>query len=220
MPCAGGLFNFKAGSTAYSLKVLDYDRLPLFAVAQDNRLLNEFAFYCLKRLHKLQNFGALRLTCNDPDGIRAHFAQEYPAVAATGSLPAVPDAYCYSKELIAYMMAMVSTVAYAKTGDTRITGVMDEEYTAALRRFRGMSNLAFNDYIVRRMAAYIERWPVHAKPAAARAPATAPEAGSEAMGGGDAADDDDGFILKASDDDEPAATPPGTQSAGEGGPGA
>ena len=65
MPRAGGLFNFKHTATAYSIKAEDYDSLPLFAVDQNNRVLNEFGFYCLKRLHKLQNFGALKVTCND-----------------------------------------------------------------------------------------------------------------------------------------------------------
>ncbi len=36
--------------------------------------------------------------------------------------------YAYSKELISCMMAMLSTVAYSKNGDTRLTGVMDEKY--------------------------------------------------------------------------------------------
>ena len=215
MPCAGGAFNFRAASTVHSLKPEDYATLPLFAADQNNRVLNEFAFYCLKRVHKLQNFGALRLACNDPAGVRAHFAQKYPAIAATGNLPEIPETYAYSKELIAYMKAMLSTVAYAKTGDTRITGVMVEEYTAALRLFRGMSSEAFNDYVVRRMAAYIEAWPVDTKPVAAAATTNAANQG----GGGDggvAADDDDGIILKASDDEE-ETPPPATQSGGDGG---
>ncbi len=89
---AGGLFNFKATSTSYNLKAENYDHLPLFAVAQDNRLLNEFAFYCLKRRHKLrlQNFWALKLACNDSAGVRAHFSQKYTAISATGNLPDIP----------------------------------------------------------------------------------------------------------------------------------
>ena len=74
MPRAGGLFNFKHTATAYSILPEDYNRLPLFAVDQNNRVLNEFAFYCLKRLHKLQNFGNLKVTCNDTAGVQAHFA--------------------------------------------------------------------------------------------------------------------------------------------------
>ena len=53
-------------------------------------------------------------------------------------------------------MAILSTVAYHKSGDPRITGVMDEAYAAALSLFRGMTAQAFNDYIVRRMATYLE----------------------------------------------------------------
>ena len=52
-------------------------------------------------------------------------------------------------------MAILSTVAYHKSGDPRITGVMDEAYAAALSLFRGMTAKAFNDYIVRRMATYL-----------------------------------------------------------------
>ena len=99
MPRAGGLFNFKHTATAYSIKAEDYDRLPLFAVDQNNRVLNEFGFYCLKRLHKLQNFGALKVTCNDTAGVQAHFAQKYEPIAATATLPEVPETYFYSKEL-------------------------------------------------------------------------------------------------------------------------
>ena len=151
MPRAGGLFNFKHTATAYSILPEDYNRLPLFAVDQNNRVLNEFAFYCLKRLDKLQNFGARKLTCNDDAGVRAHFAQKYAAIPATATLPAVPESYWYSKELVAYIMAILSTVAYHKSGDPRITGVMDEAYAEALSLFRGMTAQAFNDYIVRRM---------------------------------------------------------------------
>jgi hypothetical protein len=85
---------------------------------------------------------------------------------------------------------------------------MDGEYTAALRLFRGMSSEAFNDYIVRWMTAYIESWPVDAKPVAAPAPAAATNAATEGgSGGGEAADDDDGIVLKASDDEEETAPP-------------
>ena len=224
MPCAGGLFNFRAGSAAYSLKPEDYDRLPLFAVVNDNRLLNEFAFYCLKRLDKLQNFGARKLTCNDDAGVRAHFAQKYAAIPATATLPAVPESYWYSKELVAYIMAILSTVAYHKSGDPRITGVMDEAYAAALKLFRGMTAQAFNDYIVRRMATYLESWPVDVKPAPAAelAPAAAPDGGGGGGDGGEAEGDDDGVMLAASDNEEPTeeeAPPPGTQASIEGAPG-
>jgi hypothetical protein len=213
MPCAGGLFNFKAGSIHYSLLKDDYPRLPLFSEARDNRLLNEFAFYCLKRLHELQNFAALKLTCND---VEAHFAQMYSPIAATGNLQQVPETYFYSKELVAYLTAMLSTVPYFKTGDSRITGVMDEQYTAALHRLRGMNDKAFNDYIVRRMTAYIARWPVEAKAAALAAPEAPAEGGG---GGGDAADVEEGFVLTASDDDEEEEpAPPAFR--GDGGTGA
>ena len=57
--------------------------------------------------------------------------------------------------MVAYIMAILSTVAYHKTSDPRITGVMDEAYAAALSLFRGMTAQAFNAYIVRRMAAYL-----------------------------------------------------------------
>ena len=95
------------------------------------------------------------ITCNDSAGVRAHFAQKYAAIPATATLPAVPETYWYSKELVAYIMAILSTVAYHKTSDPRITGVMDEAYAAALSLFRGMTAQAFNAYIVRRMAAYL-----------------------------------------------------------------
>ena len=96
------------------------------------------------------------ITCNDDAGVRAHFAQKYAAIPATATLPAVPESYWYSKELVAYIMAILSTVAYHKSGDPRITGVMDEAYAAALSLFRGMTAQAFNDYIVRRMATFLE----------------------------------------------------------------
>ena len=104
------------------------------------------------------------ITCNDDAGVRAHFAQKYAAIPATATLPAVPESYWYSKELVAYIMAILSTVAYHKSGDPRITGVMDEAYAEALSLFRGMTAQAFNDYIVRRMALYLESWPVDVKP--------------------------------------------------------
>ena len=52
--------------------------------------------------------------CNDSAGVRAHFAQKYAAaIPATATLPAVPaETYWYSKELVAYIMAILSTVAY------------------------------------------------------------------------------------------------------------
>ena len=92
------------------------------------------------------------ITCNDSACVRAHFVQKNAAaIPATATLPAVPETYWYSKELVAYIMAILSTVAYHKSGDPRITGVMDEAYAAALSLFCGMTAQAFNDYIVRRM---------------------------------------------------------------------
>ena len=100
--------------------------------------------------------GSVIITCNDSAGVRAHFAQKYAASPATATLPVVPETYWYSKELVAYIMAILSTVAYHKTSDPRITAVMDEAYAAALKLVRGMSAEAFNEYIVRRMAAYLD----------------------------------------------------------------
>jgi hypothetical protein len=188
-------------------------------VDQNNRVINEFACYCLKRLHKLQNFGGLKITSNDTAGLQAHFAQKYDPIPATGNLPGIPETYFYSKELIAYLTAMLATVPYSKTGDPRITGLMDEEYTATLKRWRGMTDKAFNDYIVRRMTAYIGRWPVDAKPADAPAPAAAADAAAGGGGGGEATESDDGILMMPSDDEaEPA--PPASQPAGDGEQGA
>ena len=121
-------------------------------------------------------------------------------------------------------MAILSTVAYHKSGDPRITGVMDEAYAAALKLFRGMTAQAFNDYIVRRMAIYLESWPVDVKPkpGAELAPAAAPDGGGGGGEGGEAEDNDDGVMLTASDNEEPteeADPPPGTQAPIEGAPG-
>ena len=122
-------------------------------------------------------------------------------------------------------MAILSTVAYYKSGDPRITGVMDEAYAAALSLFRGMTAQAFNDYIVRRMTHYLESWPVDVKPVpgAEPAPAAAADAAdAAAVGGGEAAGDDDGVMLAASDNEESAEEeekPPGTQASIEGAPG-
>jgi hypothetical protein len=226
MSCAGGMFNFKL-ATAYSIKQDDYARLPLFTVNQNNRVINEFACYCLKRLHELQNFGGLKITSNNTAELRvqAHFAQKYYPIPATGNLPGTLETYFYSKELIAYLTAMLSTVPYSKTGDPgpSITGLMDEEYTAFLKRWRRMTVMAFNNYIVCRMTAYIGRWPVDAKPADAPAPAAAADAAAESCSGGsggcEATESDDGILMMASDDEaEPA--PPSSQPAGDGGPGA
>ena len=161
------------------------------------------------------------MTCNDDAGVRAHFGQKYAAIPATATLPAVPESYWYSKELVAYIMAILSTVAYNKSGDPRITGVMDEAYAAALKLFRGMTAQAFNDYIVRRMAIYLESWPVDVKPkpGAELAPAAAPDGGGGGGDGGEAEGDDDGVMLTASDNEEPAdeeELPPGTQPPTEG----
>ena len=89
------------------------------------------------------------ITCNDDACVRAHFGQKYAAIPATATLQAVPETYWYSKELVAYIMAILSTVSYHKSGNPRITGVMDEAYAAFLSLFRGMTAQAFNDYIVR-----------------------------------------------------------------------
>ena len=177
-----------------------------------NRVLNEFFFYCLKRLHKLQNFASMKLSSNDPAAVLDHFVQQYAPIAATGSLPEIQAKYFYSKELVAYLTAMLSTVPYSKTGDARINGLLDEQYNAALNRLRGMNDKAFNDYLVRRMAAYIARWPVaEGKAAAAAAAAPADADTAENGGGGDGRDSDGEVELKASDDE---AEPASTQEAG------
>ena len=45
------------------------------------------------------------ITCNDSAGVRAHFTQKYAAIPATATLPAVPETYWYSKELVAYIFS-------------------------------------------------------------------------------------------------------------------
>ena len=155
-------------------------------------------------------------------GVGDHFSQTYTAIPATATLPAVPETYWYSKELVAYILAILSTVVYHKTSDTSITCIMDETYAAALSLFRGMSGQAFNDYIVRRMAAYLESWPVDVKPVPGAEPAAAAAADASAVDGGEAEGDDDRVMLTASDNEEPAdedGHPPGTQPPSEGGPG-
>ncbi len=82
-------------------------------------------FYCLKRLHKHQNFASLKLTTNDPAAVMDHFAQQYALIAATGSLPEITAKYFYSKELVEYLTAILYTVPYSKTGDARINCLLD-----------------------------------------------------------------------------------------------
>ena len=60
------------------------------------------------------------IMCNDSAGVQAHFAQKYTAIPATATLPAVPETYWYSKELVAYIMAILSTVTYHKTSDPQL----------------------------------------------------------------------------------------------------
>ena len=55
------------------------------------------------------------ITCNDSAGVRAHFEQKYTAIPVTATLPAFPETYWYSNELVTYIMAMLSTVVYHKT---------------------------------------------------------------------------------------------------------
>jgi hypothetical protein len=45
-------------------------------MVQGNQVLNEFFFYCLKRLHTLQNFTSIKLSSNDPAAVLDHFAQQ------------------------------------------------------------------------------------------------------------------------------------------------
>ncbi len=75
-----------------------------------------------------------------------------------------------------------------------------------------MNDKAFNDYLVRRMVAYIASWPV-AEGKAAAADAVAAENGGGDDGGGGS---DGEFELKASNDEaEPAAQEPeASQGAG------
>ena len=98
---------------------------------------------------------------------------------------------------------------------------MDEAYDEALSLFRGMAAQAFNVYIVRRMAAYLESWPVDVKPVPAAEPA-ADAVADAAVDGGNAEGDDDKVMLTASDNEEPAEEEeplPGTQPPTEGEPG-
>jgi hypothetical protein len=98
---------------------------------------------------------------------------------------------------------------------------MDEEYTTVLKRWRGMTDTAFNDYLVRLMTAYIGRWPVDTKPAAAApAPAAAAAAAAKGGGSGGEAADSDGGILTMASDDKAEPVPPVSQPAGDGRPGA
>ncbi len=128
-------------------------------MAQDNRVLNELGFYCLKWLHKFQNFAAPKLTSNDPAVVQDHFTQQYTPIAESGTLPQIQVKYFYSKERIAYPTEMLSTVQYSRSGDSSINCLMDEQYNVSLLHLRGMTDKAFNEYLVRRMAAYITRWP-------------------------------------------------------------
>jgi hypothetical protein len=70
---------------------------------------NEFCFYCLKRHHKLQSLESLKPSSNDLAAVVDHFSQQYAPIAATGSLPEIPAKNFYSKELVAYLTAMLST---------------------------------------------------------------------------------------------------------------
>jgi hypothetical protein len=109
MPCSGCISHFKAYSTAYSVVKEDYCSLTLLAeTPYNNRVLKEFAFYCLKRLYKLHTFAGLKHTSNYPAAVREHCKQMFMQIAVTGTLPLVPATHFYSKEFVKYMMAILS----------------------------------------------------------------------------------------------------------------
>jgi hypothetical protein len=55
MISAGGLFHFKKGHQAYSIKVEDYATKLFFASATDNKLLNDFFLYVLDEFYTSQS---------------------------------------------------------------------------------------------------------------------------------------------------------------------
>jgi hypothetical protein len=89
----------------------------------------------------------------------------------------------WSREMVAYVSAILPVNQYFKAGDTRIAGICDDKYTMTLEMLNETSDLAFKKYLTRKTQGWFQRFrrdepagAAAASPAHAVAGAPAPEA--------------------------------------------
>jgi hypothetical protein len=74
----------------------------------------------------------------------------YPALHATAAAEELQETRVWSREMAAYVSAMLLVTPYFKAGDTRITCICDDKYTTTLEMLNETSDLAFKKYMTRK----------------------------------------------------------------------
>jgi hypothetical protein len=161
---------------AYSITAEDYNKdLPLFVAIKENRLLNEFFQYVLEDLHTSQGLSALKFTTgsDDPEFVKETVERVYPLIPATPTTPQMPATRAFSRQLVAYIAAFLSTAPYFKSSDSRISAVCDDQYSSTLAMLEDTADETFKAYMTCKTQGWFRRWGCDAA-AATGPPAPAP----------------------------------------------
>ncbi len=128
-------------------------------------------------------------------------------IAATPTAPAMPATRAFSRQLVSYIAAFLSTAPYFRAPDSRIAAVCDDQYSATLAMLEETADEAFKAYMTRKIQGWFRRWGCP-RPSAAAAASPGPGAAPNGAGSGGGAGAATPGRLPAPDasDDEGGAT--------------
>ena len=154
-----GLFHFKLGVPSYSIKPGDYPDKPLFAPDDTNPYLNMMFWYVFDDMPNWQNMSELRRdTIHEIQELVMDEYSAEPAVAELRALPACPK---LSKNLIAYLEALLVLTPYYRSADPRAQGHGDTQFNTALKDLNAVGQAPFKEYLARKLGEWYTAMPQH-----------------------------------------------------------
>lgn len=144
-----GLFHFKNGLTAYSLDPEKWPELPLYADTSDNSYLNDVFWLVFYELQTWQNMNVFDV--GSIQAMQELLDSEHPGVAESPAGGALKECMVVSKNLVAYIEALLVLCPYYKAGDPRIAGLADAQYSRRLTNLNTAPDEVFKAYMKRKL---------------------------------------------------------------------
>ena len=141
------MFHYDCGSSVYGI---GQGEGHMFRKVPENPLINEFGAYIISKLHKFQNMKSYMV---HEDTVIADYVR-HRTTLHDGTV-----VHRFSKELLAFLEALVVFCPYYRANDPRAAGAMDNYYTDTLKDYGVISYDDLHTFLTDELTDWYARFP-------------------------------------------------------------
>ena len=156
---AENLSHFKLDQPEYSKAPGDYGKLPLFHDNKSHKtFLDEFVFYVFPKVSSRQSMRDIHATALDElTELLLHL--RYAELLLSRSGPAMPEVPVVSRNMIAYLISLLSAAPFYRKLDPRVISRTDKFFAICLATMANSSDKDLRAYVHSKATGYYRRFP-------------------------------------------------------------